>query len=207
VGVISVEQTRVDYQPSATSTYVAFNKPYNVLSDYTKPRAPEIRALTEFGLPEKANPLARLEFDSEGLLILSDDGRLNRVLLNPAFTDRRIYLVQVQNIPSQSALEELQNGIEIEGKLTAPTQVQLLAEDPDVEPQPVPIREGATTCWLRISMTEGRNRQVRKMTAAVGCPAVRLIRTAIGHLDLKDLDLPIGKWKTLSSEELLRALS
>jgi 23S rRNA pseudouridine2457 synthase len=200
-----VEQAVVDYQPSATCTYIAFNKPYNVLSDFTTPRAPEIGALAQF--PEKVNPMARLEFGTEGLLLLSDDGRLNRILLNPSYTDERTYLVQVQNIPSQEALEKLQNGVEIEGKVTAPAKVQLLAEDPVVEPQPVPIREGATTCWMRLIMKEGRNRQVRKMTAAVGCPSVRLIRTTIGHLDLKDLDLSIGKWRPLSTEEVLRALS
>ncbi len=197
----------MDYQPDPKCVYIAFNKPYNVLSDFTTPRAPEISALAKYQLPDKITPLARLEFDTEGLLILSDDGSLNRVLLNPAYTDKRTYLVQVQNIPSQEAVEQLQNGVEIEGKLSAPAEVQLLSQDPDIEPQPVPVREGATTCWLRLVMTEGRNRQVRKMTAAVGCPSVRLIRTAIGRLQLKDLNLSIGKWRALTPEELLLAVT
>lgn len=127
--------------------------------------------------------------DSEGLVLLTNDGRLKYRLLEPRFEHPRTYLVQVERIPTPDALERLRNGVIIEGRKTKPAVVRLLSEEPEIFPRPVPIRfrKNVPTAWLEITLREGRNRQVRKMTAAVGHPTLRLIRIGIGNLRLGNL--------------------
>jgi 23S rRNA pseudouridine2457 synthase len=184
--------------------YIAFNKPFQVLSQFTQPENSDKRTLSEFGFPKEVYPVGRLDYDSEGLLLLSDDGRFIKELLDPNEAHPRIYLVQVENIPDKNALSQLQRGIVIDGRKTRPAGAELLQEEPDLPPRPVPIRvrKNIPTSWIELTLTEGRNRQVRKMTAAVGSPTLRLIRWAISDLNLDDLGIAPGEWVYLEDEQL-----
>jgi 23S rRNA pseudouridine2457 synthase len=184
--------------------YIAFNKPFQVLSQFTQPENSDKRTLSEFGFPKDVYPVGRLDYDSEGLLLLSDDGRFIKELLDPSEHHPRRYLVQIENVPSKEQLRDLQRGVVIEGKRTRPAEAILLNEEPNLPPRPVPVRfrKNIPTSWIELTLTEGRNRQVRKMTAAVGCPTLRLIRWAIGRLNLDDLALQPGEWDYLSDEEV-----
>jgi 23S rRNA pseudouridine2457 synthase len=199
----------VPYSPQSTATYIAFNKPYGVLCQFTQPDNSEKRTLSEFGFPKNVYPLGRLDYDSEGLLLLSDDNKLNHQLLDPFFAHKRTYLVQVENVPSQDALGELQRGIYIEGYLTKPCKAKLLATEPALPERshPIRVRKHIPTAWLELTLTEGKNRQVRKMTAKIGCPTLRLVRAAIGALRIPDLGLQSGEWRKLTVPELNLALS
>lgn len=196
------------FAPRSDGTYIAFYKPYAVLSQFTKPEDSEKETLANFRLPPSVYPLGRLDFDSEGLLLLSDDSKLNHALLDPKHAHERVYLAQVENIPPPAALEQLAKGVVIEGRMTAPAKVKLLQEEPELPPRTVPIRvrKNIPTAWIELTLTEGRNRQVRKMTAAVGHPTLRLVRVAIGSLKLGDLDLSPGSWRKLSPDEVNLAL-
>jgi 23S rRNA pseudouridine2457 synthase len=193
------------FKPTLDSTYIAFNKPYAVLCQFTHPEGSTKKTLAEFGFPKDVYSVGRLDYDSEGLLILTDDGRFNNKLLSPESSHKRTYFVCVENIPSLEQLHTLKSGIVIEGKRTLPAEANLLIEEPQLPPRPVPIRERKhiPTAWIELSLTEGRNRQVRKMTAAVGCPTLRLMRVAIGALSLFNLGLKPGEWKALDENELL----
>jgi len=199
----------VPYSPQNWATYIAFNKPYGVLCQFTQPEDSKKRALAEFGFPKNIYPLGRLDFDSEGLLLLSDDTKLNHHLLDPFFAHKRTYLVQVENIPSEDALAGLQRGLHIEDYLTKPCRVKLLATEPVLPERshPIRVRKNIPTCWLELTLTEGKNRQVRKMTAKIGCPTLRLVRAAIGDLKIPELGLESGEWRKLSIQELNLALS
>lgn len=201
-------RTAIDFRPDSRCLYIAFNKPYGVLTQFTRPAESDKQSLADFGFPPGVYPLGRLDADSEGLLLLSDDKWLNKVLLSPTFRHRRTYLVQVENLPSQEQLSVLERGIVIQGKKTLPASARLLDGEPDIPPRPVPIRfrKSIPTAWIELSLVEGRNRQVRHMTAAVGCPSLRLVRTAIGALCLLALDLAPGQWMPLSPEQLQQAL-
>jgi 23S rRNA pseudouridine2457 synthase len=144
----------------------------------------------------------RLDFDSEGLLLLTDDGWLIRRLTDPGFHHPRTYLVQVERQPSSRALVELAEGVVVKGRRTRPAQVELLESEPGLPPRPVPIRTRKTvdTTWLRLILTEGKKRQVRRMTAAVGHPTLRLVRVAIGSLTLEGLKP--GEWRELAQDGL-----
>lgn len=164
----------------------------------------EKATLAGFGLPSGVYPVGRLDFDSEGLLILSDDARMNAALLKPEEGHTRVYWAQVERVPDAEALARLRAGLVVEGRRTMPADARLLDSEPLLPPRPVPIRErkNIPTAWLELTLTEGKNRQVRKMTAAVGHPTLRLLRVAIGQLDLFDLELEPGEWRELDDDEV-----
>ena len=179
---------------------LAFHKPYGVLSRFTPDGSPH-RTLAGFGFPKNVYPLGRLDADSEGLLLLSDEPGLNSRLLDPEQGHTRTYWAQVERILSPDALEKLSQGLRIEGRKTLPCRAWFLEPQPSLPPRDPPIRfrKNVTECWIGLELTEGKNRQVRKMTAAVGHPTLRLIRTKIGELELGTL--VSGSWKKLSPAE------
>ncbi len=168
-------------------TTIAFHKPYGVLSRFT-PDGSAWRTLAGFGLPPAVWPIGRLDADSEGLLILSADKRLVDRLLAPGRGHGKTYWVQIERLPTDAALAELASGVEIAGGRTRPARVRRI-EPPALPPRDPPIRYRKTVpdCWIELTITEGRNRQVRKMTAAVGHPTLRLVRAAIGRYALGEL--------------------
>jgi len=178
---------------------IAFNKPYGVISQFRREH-PSHRTLAEFGFPSGVYPVGRLDLDSEGLLLLTDEGELNQYLLNPKNAHPREYWAQVERIPTEAQLNKLKNGIIISGYKTLPAIVKMI-EPPDIPPRtpPVRFRKSVPDCWLSIELIEGKNRQVRRMTAAIGHPTLRLIRVRIGRFSLGGLEP--GKWKVLSDEE------
>ncbi len=183
---------------------LAFNKPYGVLSQFTK-QEPDHRTLTEFGFPKQVYPIGRLDWDSEGLLLLSDEKEWNDFLLHPRHGHERVYHAQVEGIATQKAMMQLQKGVLIQRHKTEPCRAKLL-NDPSYPPRnpPIRFRLSIPTSWIELKLTEGKNRQVRRMTAAVGFPTLRLIRTAIGMFGLGDL--ATGKWRELNQaqRELLK---
>ena len=197
------------FRPSTSLLYLAFFKPYGVLSQFTQPADSDKRTLAEFAFPRNVYPIGRLDWDSEGLLLLSDDPSLNNALLNPQHGHKRSYLVQVENLPQSEALNQLSTGILIKQERTMPALARVLQEEPDMPPRPVPIRfrKNIPTGWIELTLTEGKNRQVRKMTAAVGHPTLRLLRISIGSLRLSDLGLQPGEWISLSPTQILSAFS
>ncbi|MHB1308835.1 MAG: pseudouridine synthase [Limisphaerales bacterium] len=186
---------------------LAFHKPYGVLSRFTPEPGSAWRTLAGFGLPPRVYPLGRLDADSEGLLLLSDEPGLNERLLEPRRGHPRMYWAQVEKVPSAAALARLAAGIAIQGRRTLPCEVRRLDPQPDVLPRDPPIRHRPSVpdCWLRIELVEGRNRQVRRMTAAIGHPTLRLIRRQIGQFELGGL--PSGAWIELNAGERRRVLS
>ena len=182
---------------------ILFYKPYGVISQFTP--SGEWKTLADFGpFPESVYTAGRLDADSEGLLVLTDDNRIKRRFMEPGYRHPRTYVAQVERVPESAALERLRHGVIIEGKKTRDAGVTLLSGEPDIPPRPVPIRfrKAVPTAWLELTLTEGRNRQVRKMTAAVGHPTLRLVRTRIGDLSLEGLSP--GKWRSLPPEEVRR---
>lgn len=179
---------------------IAFHKPYGVLSQFT-PDASQWRTLADFGFPQRVYPLGRLDADSEGLLLLSDEAGLNTQLLDRTQGHARTYWAQVERIPSVIALRDLAEGVLIEGRRTLPCVAGILDPQPMIAPRDPPIRfrKNVPDCWVELTLTEGRNRQVRKMTAAIGHPTLRLIRVAIGQLRLDALAM--GQWRELSPEQ------
>jgi len=179
---------------------IAFNKPYGVLSQFT-PDGSKNRTLAEFRFPKNVYPLGRLDADSEGLLLLSDEPELNALLLNPERGHSRTYWAQVENIPSDQALKKLQHGIGIGPQEALPCSAWVL--DPQPSPgeriPPIRVRKNIPACWIEMELTEGKNRQVRKMTAAVGHPTLRLIRICIGSFLLQGLKP--GQWKTINARD------
>ena len=181
--------------------YFLFNKPYGVLAQFTP--AGGYRSLGDFGpFPGDVYPVGRLDADSEGLMLLTNDNRVNHRLTTPEFRHERTYLVQIERVPTGESLLKLSDGVVIEHQRTRQCKVRLLEADPVLPPRPVPIRfrKNVPVCWLEITLTEGRNRQVRKMTAAVGHPTLRLVRTHIGNLSLDGL-LP-GESRILTGSEI-----
>ena len=180
--------------------YLLLHKPYQILTTFTDP---EGRAtLADYVPVSDVYAAGRLDRDSEGLLLLTNDGQMAHRLTHPRHKLPKTYLVQVENIPTDDALNALRSGVVIRDHLTAPAQVDLLAQAPTVAPRSVPIRQRKSipTCWLRIVLREGRKRQIRHMTAAVGTPTLRLIRVGIGPLTLEGLQP--GQWRDLSPTEL-----
>ncbi len=180
---------------------LAFHKPYGVLSQFTPEPGSKWRTLAEFSLPPKVYPLGRLDADSEGLLLLSDEPGLNTRLLDPAHGHLRTYWAQIERIPADAALSRLGTGVRIGDYLTRPCRVQQLVPPPAMPPRAPPVRERKSVpdCWLSLELTEGKNRQVRHMTAAIGHPTLRLIRVRIGEFPLGELAL--GQWRKLSTTE------
>ena len=188
--------------------YILFYKPYHVLCQFTdeKNQGSRRSTLKDYIPVPSVYPVGRLDFDSEGLLLLTNDGRLQHRLAHRKFAHPRTYWVQVERIPDENALEQLREGLIIQNYRTRKAQVSLLVEEPILPPRTPPIRYRKTvpTSWLEITLTEGRNRQVRKMTAAVGYPTLRLVRIAMGITQKNGLreitldGLKPGQWRFLT---------
>lgn len=165
---------------------VLFNKPYDVLTQF-RPDGDRL-TLSDFIHDKSLRVAGRLDRDSEGLLLLTDDGQLNAQLTDPQHKQEKIYWVQVEGVPSEAQLEQLRHGVLLKDGMTRPARARLLPE-PDLWPRqpPIRVRLSIPTCWLEIAIREGRNRQVRRMTAAIGCPTLRLVRVAIGEYRLDQL--------------------
>jgi 23S rRNA pseudouridine2457 synthase len=179
---------------------IAFHKPFGVLSQFTGDGSPN-RPLAEFGFPKSVYPIGRLDADSEGLLLLSDEARWNEKLLHPRQAHEREYWAQVEKIPAREALDRLQRGVMTQGRKTLPCRAWLLEPQPEIPPRTPPIRfrKSVPDCWIGLELIEGRNRQVRRMTAAAGHPTLRLLRVRMGNFRLGDL--PPGQWRILTAEE------
>lgn len=182
--------------------YVIFYKPYGVVSQFRPALNSDRPTLREFIPVAGVYPAGRLDADSEGLLLLTDDGWLQHQLTDPRYGHPRTYWVQVERVPSQQALDQLRNGVRIGDYITLPAEVRLLEQEPPLPPRnpPIRFRKSVPTAWLEITLREGKNRQVRRMTAAVGHPTLRLVRVAIGPLRLEGLEP--GQWRWLRQEEL-----
>lgn len=180
---------------------LAFHKPYGVLSQFTQ-EAPGQRTLAEFGFPKHVYPIGRLDWDSEGLLLLSDEKEWNEKLLHPRNAHERTYHAQVEGIATEEAMAKLRKGIVIQGRKTESCAAKLI-KDPGYLPRTVPIRFrlSVPTSWIELKLIEGKNRQVRRMTAAVGFPTLRLVRAAIGDLPLDDL--VSGQWRQVNPTKVL----
>ena len=199
---------------------IAFHKPYGVLSQFTSDGSPN-RALAEFGFPKNVYPIGRLDADSEGLLLLSDEAQWNDRLLHPRHAHEREYWAQVEKIPTRDALDQLQRGLVIQGHKTLPCRAWLLEPQPEVGSSrcddrtaqraihtripPIRFRKSVPDCWIGLELVEGKNRQVRRMTAAIGHPTLRLLRVRIGNYWLGDL--PAGQWRELSAPDTAQVIS
>jgi 23S rRNA pseudouridine2457 synthase len=188
-------------------TTLLFHKPYGVLSQFTPEPGSRWRCLADYMSVPGVYAAGRLDADSEGLLFLTDDGRLQQRLTDPRWGHWRRYWVQVEGEVDASALKALSRGVDVQGRRTLPAQVETIAVPPDLPERDPPIRHRLTvpTSWLAIALREGRNRQVRRMTAAVGFPTLRLLRVAI---DLMDGDPPLtleglapGQWRPVDERE------
>ncbi|MDE1976647.1 MAG: pseudouridine synthase [Elusimicrobia bacterium] len=172
---------------------ILFHKPYGVVSQFT-PLGGK-KTLAAFDLPKGIYPCGRLDHDSEGLLILSDDGRLQSRLCEPRFAVPRTYWAQVERVPDAATISHIRKGLVLRDGPTRPCEVRILEKEPARFPRvpPVRLRKNAPTAWLEITLTEGRNRQLRRMTAAVGHPTLRLIRASHGRFSLGAL--APGQWR------------
>jgi 23S rRNA pseudouridine2457 synthase len=181
---------------------LAFHKPYDVLSQFT-PDHPGQHTLADFGFARGVYGIGRLDRDSEGLLLLSDDPGWTDRLLNPRHSHPRTYHVQVEGVPTSEQLAELARGVVVQGERTRPATAWILDPAPPWPPRvpPIRVRKTVPDTWIGLELTEGRNRQVRRMTAAVGLPTLRLIRARIGSLDLARLGLAPGSWRLLDRTE------
>jgi 23S rRNA pseudouridine2457 synthase len=209
---------------------IAFHKPYGVISQFTGDGSPN-RTLAEFGFPKNVYPIGRLDADSEGLLLLSDEPEWNERLLHPRHAHEREYWAQVERIPTLEALKKLGRGVPIQGRKTMPCRAWILEPQPEVgravpcappdefieshgahgvthpalppkippRVPPIRFRKNVPDCWIGLELIEGKNRQVRRMTAAIGHPTLRLIRVRIGNFWLGDL--PPGRWRSLAAAE------
>ncbi len=183
--------------------YILFYKPYDVLTQFTDNSGETKRSTLKDYIPiPDVYAVGRLDRDSEGLLLLTDDGQMQHRLSDPKFAHPRTYLVQVERIPDAAAIAALQTGVTIQDYRTRSAKVQLLPTEPPLPPREPPIRfrKNIPTAWLEMTLTEGRNRQVRRMTAAVGFPTLRLVRSAIGNLCLEGLKP--GEWRELTRTEI-----
>jgi 23S rRNA pseudouridine2457 synthase len=169
---------------------ILFNKPFDVLCQFTDHGAQPRRTLAGFDLPPGIYPAGRLDRDSEGLLLLTDDGALAHRITDPRHKQPKTYLVQVEGTPDENALHHLRRGVALKDGVTRPAEARLLTHPPQglwPRDPPVRFRKTVPDAWLLLTIREGRNRQVRRMTAAVGLPTLRLIRTRIGEHALGDL--------------------
>lgn len=179
---------------STRAMLIAFNKPYGVLCQFTDRSVPPRPTLAGFGLPPRVYAAGRLDYDSEGLLLLTDDGALAHRITDPRHKSAKTYWVQVEGEPDEERLERLARGVELGDGPTLPARVARI-QPPSLWPRDPPVRFRKTVpdAWLSLEITEGRNRQVRRMTAAVGLPTLRLVRIAIGPHRLGEL--APGQWR------------
>ena len=186
--------------------YLLFNKPYDVLTQFSPEAGSKAQTLKDFVHVPGVYPAGRLDRDSEGLLLLTNDGWLQHQLTDPRFAHAKTYWAQVEGIPPREALETLASGVILRDFRTRPAQVRLLAAVPPLPPRVPPIRYRAAipTAWVELIISEGKNRQVRRMTAAVGYPTLRLVRVALGPLPLGDL--APGEYRELDTGEVRRLL-
>jgi 23S rRNA pseudouridine2457 synthase len=181
---------------------LALHKPYGYLSQFTVEPGSRWRTLAEFGLPKNVYALGRLDADSEGLLLLSDERGLNNRLLEPQHAHRREYWAQVEGVPTPEVIAQLERGgIDLKDFKTLPCRARLLDPAPEIGPRdpPVRVRKTVPDRWLSLELIEGKNRQVRRMTAAVGHPTLRLVRVRVGDFELGSLAR--GEWRELRAEE------
>jgi 23S rRNA pseudouridine2457 synthase len=188
-------------------SYLLFWKPYGVLTQFTDQEGRS--TLKDFIDQPGVYPVGRLDQDSEGLLLLTDDGPLAHRLTDPRFDHPKTYWAQVEGIPDQAAVQALRRGVTIQNYRTRPAQVQILEQEPNLPPRKVPIRfrKAIPTTWIALILTEGKNRQVRRMTAAVGFPTLRLVRVAIGMLTLEGLEPGTYRWLTNPEVQMLKKSS
>tara|TARA_Y100000385_G_C12962967_1_gene580582 strand:- start:223 stop:780 length:558 start_codon:yes stop_codon:yes gene_type:complete len=181
-------------------SYIAFYKPFGVLCQFTTDD--DTKTLADFNLPKDVYPAGRLDKDSEGLLFLTDDGIFNQKVANPKSEKEKIYWVQVEKVPTSEDLIKLSKGVIIKGYKTRPCKAKLI-ESPTIPERVPPIRErkAIPTAWLEMKICEGKNRQVRRMTAAIGFPTLRLIRVGIGKLRIDGMQP--GQWKEVNHKEVL----
>lgn len=174
---------------------IAFNKPFNVLCQFTDRSQPPRATLAGFGLPPNVYAAGRLDYDSEGLLLLTDDGNLAHRLTDPRHKQPKTYWVQVEGVPTDDKLQALRNGVQLNDGPTLPARVELMQAVPALweRDPPVRFRKTVPDSWLAITLREGRNRQVRRMTAAVGLPTLRLVRAVMGPYALDELQP--GQWR------------
>lgn len=173
--------------PTAYRYFLAY-KPYGMLTQFTDPEGR--KTLSDlYPFPKDIYAVGRLDMDSEGLILLTNDKKINNFLLNPRFRHEREYFVQVEGIPQSTDLQKLEKGVIIEGRKTLPAKVRILKKEPMFPERIPPIRQrkNIPVSWISIALIEGRNRQVRKMTASIGFPTLRLIRLRIGKLKLEGL--------------------
>ena len=186
--------------------YVLFYKPYGVLCQFTDNSDRPRPTLKDYIPIPEVYPVGRLDMDSEGLLLLTNNGQLQHRLANPKFAHPRTYYVQVERIPDESALNKLRNGVTIKNYRTREAKVRLLPTEPNLPPRTPPIRDRQTvpTCWLEMTLIEGKNRQIRRMTAAVGFPTLRLVRVSIGYKSqrIQLTGLRPGQWRGLTRQEV-----
>lgn len=180
---------------------IRFHKPFRVLSQFTD-RSMDRATLADYIAHPEIRPAGRLDYDSEGLLLLTDDGRLQAQIADPRFKLPKTYWVQVEGIPNEAALRRLRLGVVLNDGPTQPARVRTMIEPPALSPRVPPIRSrmAIPTAWLELTLWEGRNRQVRRMTAAVGLPTLRLIRWAVGPWTLEGLSP--GEWAEVPAASL-----
>ena len=176
---------------------IAFNKPFGVLCQFTDRSQPPRPTLAGFGLPPAVYAAGRLDFDSEGLLLLTDDGTLAQRISDPRKATVKTYLVQVEGAPTDSDLESLRRGVALKDGPTRPAEARLLPAPDWLWPRdpPVRFRKSVPDAWIELEISEGRNRQVRRMTAAIGLPTLRLVRIRIGRWSLDGL--APGAWRAV----------
>lgn len=183
--------------PVVPAMLIAFNKPFNVLCQFTDRSVPPRPTLAGFGLPPRVYAAGRLDHDSEGLLLLTDNGTLAHKLTDPRHKADKTYWVQVEGTPSDEQLQRLRDGVELNDGPTLPAKIERLDPAPSLwtRDPPVRFRKTVPDSWLAITIREGRNRQVRRMTAAVNLPTLRLVRLSMGPYRLDDLQP--GQWRQI----------
>jgi 23S rRNA pseudouridine2457 synthase len=179
---------------------IAFNKPFGVICKF-RPEAGK-KTLADYIKVPDVYPAGRLDTDSEGLLLLTDDGALQARISSPKFKLPKVYWAQVEGVPTEEALVTLGRGVHLGDFTTQPAEARLTEEPPNLWPRDPPIRYRAKipTCWIELILREGKNRQVRRMTAKVGFPTLRLVRAAIGNVSVKNL--PPGQWREIEVDAL-----
>ena len=182
-----------------SGSIILFNKPFGVLCQFSPSGGRQ--TLADYIDVKDVYPAGRLDMNSEGLLVLTGDGALQHRLSDPRHKLEKIYWVQVERLPERDALEALRRGVELDGRMTLPAKVRTIPEPEGLWPRDPPIRfrKNVPTAWLEVRIREGRNRQVRRMTAAVGHPTLRLVRCAVGPYRLEGL--APGKWRLFRSDE------